>query len=351
MTIAKRSSPRTTEVPSLLFWFDLSRLPSPSTRVLGAQSFPINYPISSRPISFLHRPLGFVACHRRALRIPQQHHKPCQASHPPSSPATTVTWRGLAHEATMDRQGMSLQGRLAAFHRAVKVSRSFGPDTLNMPSADPGEKHRFPGAPDKSDVIQFQVLNPITRGTNPEDHLDFVRNLLRKAKELVADFEDIASTFGRGAVERQQQSVPNQGLPLSIPHAPTSVPYEPHRRLNAANSNIANVNAAVANAFTPARTLPPPFPTPSPHPQSSPNKVDESINTQDFEDDGHRDDVQNLLVLSEVDIPPSQRKHTPKQMSCDLTEHQRIGLTWLLEQEKDRKKKGGLLAGLSYLSS
>ncbi|KAH8742819.1 SNF2 family N-terminal domain-containing protein [Diaporthe sp. PMI_573] len=31
-------------------------------------------------------------------------------------------------------------------------------------------------------------------------------------------------------------------------------------------------------------------------------------------------------------------------MSCDLTEHQKIGLTWLLEQEKDRKKKGGLLA-------
>lgn len=32
-------------------------------------------------------------------------------------------------------------------------------------------------------------------------------------------------------------------------------------------------------------------------------------------------------------------------MDCALTEHQRIGLTWLLQQEKDPKKKGGLLAG------
>ncbi|KAK2602841.1 hypothetical protein N8I77_009346 [Diaporthe amygdali] len=39
-----------------------------------------------------------------------------------------------------------------------------------------------------------------------------------------------------------------------------------------------------------------------------------------------------------------ERKQTPKQMSCTLLEHQKIGLTWLIEQEKDRQKKGGLLA-------
>lgn len=36
------------------------------------------------------------------------------------------------------------------------------------------------------------------------------------------------------------------------------------------------------------------------------------------------------------------------QMSCTLMEHQKIGLTWLIEQEMDSKKKGGLLAGQSH---
>lgn len=149
----------------------------------------------------------------------------------------------------------------------------------------------------------------------------------------------------------------NTYIPASASFPP--VPrFEAHPRIayNPANASLPPVPRFEAHSHNgntpiPASASFPLVPSFQAQPQLSLNEVNHSHNTQHFQDDGRRDDVQNLLVLSEVDIPPNQRKHTPKQMSCDLTEHQRIGLTWLLEQEKDRKKKGGLLAGLSHISS
>ncbi|ROW02910.1 hypothetical protein VSDG_01773 [Cytospora chrysosperma] len=60
----------------------------------------------------------------------------------------------------------------------------------------------------------------------------------------------------------------------------------------------------------------------------------------------HHENVQKLLVLPDIDIPPRLRKQTPRQMadSCKLMEHQKVCLTWLVRQEEDKHKKGGLLA-------
>lgn len=273
------------------------------------------------------------------------------------------------------------------------------------PYSDPSEKYRFPDTPEKIEAIRFHVLNPISRGTDPDDCLVFVRDFLRKAKDLVADFEDIANTYGRRAAARRLEmaSNPNQQLPsnrsqqLAFRPSPTSFTPQPLNRANAASSYSAN-NSAInvstyspasgsrppppifqaqprnVSTYTPASASRPPAPIfqgqprnvntgipasasrpPAPdfnaQPQLPSNEVSHPHDTQHVQDDGGQDDVQNLLVLSEVNIPPSQRKQTPRQMSCDLTEHQRIGLTWLLEQEKDRNKKGGLLAGLSQISS
>lgn len=250
------------------------------------------------------------------------------------------------------------------------------------PDADPSEKYRFSDSPEKIEAIRFHVLNPISRGTDPDDCLVFVRDFLRKATELVADFEDIANTYGRRAAARRLEmaSNPNRQLPsnrsqqLAFRPSPTSFTPQPLNRANAASSYAANNSAINVNTYTPASGSRPPAPifqaqprnvstyTPasasrppapdfSAQPQLPSNEVSHPHDTQHVQDDGGQDDVQNLLVLSEVNIPPSQRKQTPKQMSCDLTEHQRIGLTWLLEQEKDRNKKGGLLAGSSQISS
>lgn len=178
------------------------------------------------------------------------------------------------------------------------------------------------------------VLNPIKRGSDPEERLEFVREFLHRAPELVQDYEDIVKTFGRNAAQHRQQLDSNR---------PQQLAFRP-----ASNTNA---NAGNANTIIPASTSLSPFLVAPAQPQLSSNQVGHSSGTQGFQDDGRRDDVQNLLVLSEVNIPPHQRKQTPQQMLCALTEHQKIGLTWLLEQEKDRQKKGGLLAGWSHSAS
>ncbi|POS79014.1 DNA repair protein RAD5 [Diaporthe helianthi] len=201
--------------------------------------------------------------------------------------------------ANMERQKPGLQGSLARFARAVQVAC----------------------------------------GKDPRNYTQVVRCLLKDAKEVVEIYEAIALTFGKDAVEQRQQSTSSQDPDINF------------RRSSAlfatpvvlALGSPANASPAIS------RTIPPSGSflslTSSSAPRNLPSKeVFPSTHKQFFQDDGPRDDVQNLVVLSEMNIPPSKRRHTPKQMACDLTEHQRIGLTFLLQQENDRNKKGCLLA-------
>lgn len=230
--------------------------------------------------------------------------------------------------------------------------------------ADTSEKHRFPGAPEKAESVRFHVLNPIATGkADPDDCLVFVRGFLRKAKELVKEFEDIADTFGRRAAERRlQQMALNQARQMDSAQNQQSTSNQNQQMASSQSPQLAfrpkstsfappplNHDDTIAYTSMPAskiHQIPKPIPVSRTAPQLSSNEASHSETTQQFQNDSVRDDVENLLVLSEVNIPPNQRKQTPKQMSCALTEHQRIGLTWLLEQEKDKQKKGGLLAGL-----
>lgn len=230
--------------------------------------------------------------------------------------------------------------------------------------ADPSVQHRFPGAPEKVESIKFHVLNPIATGkADPDDCLAFVRDFLRKAKELVKEFEDIADTFGRSAGERRlQQMALNQARQMDS--AQNQQPYSTQNQQMASNQspqlafrprstsfappplNHDDTNADPSIPASKIHRVPKPIPVSKTAPQLSSNEASHSHNAQQFQDDSGGDDVEKLLVLSEVNIPPHKRKQTPKQMSCALTEHQKIGLTWLLEREMDQQKKGGLLAGL-----
>ncbi|RYP61070.1 hypothetical protein DL770_009854 [Monosporascus sp. CRB-9-2] len=69
-----------------------------------------------------------------------------------------------------------------------------------------------------------------------------------------------------------------------------------------------------------------------------------SHNVRDMRDVKEQEDIQRLLSLPDIDIPSAQRKETPRAMSCALMEHQRVCLTWMIQQEQDSHKKGGLLA-------
>lgn len=59
-----------------------------------------------------------------------------------------------------------------------------------------------------------------------------------------------------------------------------------------------------------------------------------------------REQLIKLLRIPDVDIPPDERIGTPLQMACQLMEHQKVALQWLKDQEDDKYKRGGLLAGI-----
>lgn len=62
------------------------------------------------------------------------------------------------------------------------------------------------------------------------------------------------------------------------------------------------------------------------------------------------EEIQKLFQnLPDIEIAPEDRANTPPQMSCKLMEHQKVALKWLKDQEKNRDKRGGLLAGMSLL--
>lgn len=58
------------------------------------------------------------------------------------------------------------------------------------------------------------------------------------------------------------------------------------------------------------------------------------------------EDIDHLMRMPEIDIPVQDRPVTPMEMSCKLLPHQQVALKWLKEQEKDKGKRGGLLAGM-----
>lgn len=58
-----------------------------------------------------------------------------------------------------------------------------------------------------------------------------------------------------------------------------------------------------------------------------------------------RQDVGSFLSLPENEIPLAERMGAPVAMNCRLMPHQMCGLTWMVRQEEDDEKKGGLLAG------
>lgn len=81
--------------------------------------------------------------------------------------------------------------------------------------------------------------------------------------------------------------------------------------------------------------------------QHSPMADDPPVPRSESPGPQEKADIQNLLSLPEIDIPEDHRKQTPPAMSCKLLEHQKVCLTWLMRQEQDPHKKGGLLAGTS----
>lgn len=53
--------------------------------------------------------------------------------------------------------------------------------------------------------------------------------------------------------------------------------------------------------------------------------------------------IELFASIPDIDVPPEDCKKAPNAMAVDLMPHQRVGLTWLMEQE-DSARNGGILA-------
>lgn len=201
-------------------------------------------------------------------------------------------------------------------------------------------------------------------GRPAEDFLPDISNELRRAPELVSEYKTSMAAFDQSRVDQPEQH--NKQRDYTLPCQPHDQPQEQLRHLG------------------------PPFvagpPTPvsgngDDHGSDDGDEGDYGDDDDDDDDDDNDEDhddaedderqmdnhdrqfeeflllqnqentashdhqaVKHLLRLPEIDIPPEQRKATPIAMSCTLMDHQKVCLTWLMEQEDDPKKKGGILA-------
>lgn len=191
------------------------------------------------------------------------------------------------------------------------------------------KKYRFPYKPEVCQAFEDKVLGPISSGQAAEDFIPFVSKLLKRAPELVLKFKNMTETLNHLSVHRQRCLAADRLLvPRSHPPhvSPGSSALEPFSVEDNSHPDLSEDNDV-----------------------SNPSEDDKfsCLGVQSAQKD-HHENLQKLLVLPDIDIPPHLRRETPRQMaaSCRLMEHQKVCLTWLLRQEEDKYKQGGLLAGI-----
>ncbi|KAI1395553.1 SNF2 family N-terminal domain-containing protein [Hypoxylon fuscum] len=169
-------------------------------------------------------------------------------------------------------------------------------------------------------------------GRPSQELVPVVGNLFRTARELFQEFQNNATNWDE---YRPQLPPPSQSLQSSQPSQSAQHPSQfmqqplPSRQL----------------APT-ARRSPREYDGGDDGWGGADENVDGAVLNQGRQksEDLKEKDIQGLLKMPEIDIPPEQRLKTPVGMACTLMDHQRVCLTWLVKQEKDPHKKGGLLA-------
>lgn len=187
------------------------------------------------------------------------------------------------------------------------------------------EKDRFPYKTEICQAFEDKVLGPISSGQAAEDFIPLVSHLLRRAPELVIKFKNMAKTLSRLSGHRRRRVVTDQ---LSVPRS-----HPPHISPGSSALEALSIQESSDASLSEDEGVP-------------------GLGVHSSQND-HHENVQKLLVLPDIDIPPRLRKQTPRQMadSCKLMEHQKVCLTWLVRQEEDKHKRGGLLAGMEWFQN
>ncbi|KAI1763291.1 SNF2 family N-terminal domain-containing protein [Hypoxylon sp. FL1150] len=196
--------------------------------------------------------------------------------------------------------------------------------------------------------------------------LPSISNLFRTAPDLVQDFEANTDSFDQRERMRQLRARQHhtQPSPTPLTHtAPQATPHVPNDSGNAGSSR---------NNTDTSRNMNDDDSTIGSDSDSGPDSSDgynsaDSLGDCDEDgikygpmydarrdamdfvadvepDESQRKEIQKLLTMPEIEVPKEQRKNTPAAMSCKLMEHQKVSLSWMIKQEEDQHKKGGLLA-------
>lgn len=172
----------------------------------------------------------------------------------------------------------------------------------------------------------------------PRDFLPGVANLFRTAPDLSQDFEANIDIFDQYERLRQLQSLQRRNRQS---HAPQTTPQTaPRVADDNGNNNPRNYDGADTDRDSEDDD------NDSRHDGDGDAIYDLNSQVPFPKEDSQHKEIQKLLSMPEIDIPPEQRKNTPAAMSCKLMAHQRVSLTWMTQQEEDQHKKGGLLAGI-----
>lgn len=185
--------------------------------------------------------------------------------------------------------------------------------------------------------------------TSAEDALPRVSVLLERAPELVRDYIKLTDVFNhqwfshrRPPIEQLPASLPTNSQPSSLYRQFSTQPkFDTYAEDSLSDDASASEDDGTDDSGNEVDANDTAY--------MQPSKTEKLMELGRVHNAQETADIQKLLLLPEIDIPPEQRKKTPRQMSCELMEHQKVCLTWLIQQEQDNHKRGGLLAGMPAL--
>ncbi|KAI2619886.1 SNF2 family N-terminal domain-containing protein [Hypoxylon sp. NC1633] len=235
--------------------------------------------------------------------------------------------------------GRQDQSKRRQSHAGVKPEPSFDAGTIS--GLLHKIKDRFPGRPQ----VAHQFVSLVNSGRPARELLPYVANLFRTSLELLRDYKSIMDTIDQ--VQSQQHQLPQ--LP-QMPQTPR--PPQPPQLLQSPQYQQQH-HPSVPGALSGDSSMSPPsrirnrdrrtYKGARRRRHSSehlPHSEQEAVQSQESQ----QREIQKLLSMPEIDIAPEQRRGTPAAMACTLMEHQKVCLTWLIHQEEDEHKKGGILA-------
>ncbi|OTB00375.1 hypothetical protein M426DRAFT_26607 [Hypoxylon sp. CI-4A] len=194
-------------------------------------------------------------------------------------------------------------------------------------------KDRFPGRTELGD----QFITLMMKSESPaHDLLPMVSNALRRAPELIQEYEQSMEALNEDR-SQQRELLPPQSQP--------KLKHEPQSQSQSQSQPPPHLHHQIP--IRPHTTTQQPIPLGDNNNDEMNNGLAQPKNGQAHShesDSNHHQEIRQLLKMPAIKLRPEQRRNTPVAMACKLMEHQKVCLTWLMDQEEFPEKRGGILA-------